>query len=124
MEDGVKAGLGEGDHFASLANMAQGAVVESFNEELKRVLRNIGDVNTSAQATREITIKVKIKPDEERRIAGVTAAVASKLAPVKPVATAFFLGRHKNDFVAVESDPQQRGLFENKPDIQPIEKGA
>ena len=127
-EDGLKAGLGEGDHFVRLDNIAGGAVAELFDEELRKILRNIGDVNTEAEAVREINIKIKIKPDEGRRLGAVAASVTSKVAPVKRVTTAFYLGRHKNEFVAVESNPQQRGLFENKPDIQPLaapaEKGA
>lgn len=123
-EDGVKAGLGEGDHFVTLANLAGGAVQELFEEELGKVLRNVADVNTEAEATREITIKIRIAPNEERRIADAGVAVTSKLAPIKRVTTVLYLGRHKGEMVAVESDPKQRGLFENKPDIKPAEPAA
>jgi hypothetical protein len=125
-EDGVKAGLGEGDRFVTLANLAGGGVQELFAEEMTKVLRNIGDVNTEARAVREINIKIRIRPNEERRIGDVEAGVTSKVAPVKRVSTVLYIGRHKGEMVAVESDPKQRGLFENKPDIQPVDgvKGA
>jgi len=118
-DDGVKAGLGEGDHFVTLSNLAGGAVGELFEEELTKVLRNIADVNTEPKAPREINVKIKITPNEERRIGDVVAAVSSKVAPVKRVSTVLYIGRHRGEMVAVESDPKQRGLFENKPDIKP-----
>lgn len=116
-----------GDHFVTLSKMIGGAVDEVFGEELRKVLANIGDINTDPEAERTITLKLTMRPDEQRRVAGVGVSVNSKVAPVRKLSTVFYLGRHKNQYVAVESDPKQRGLFENKPDIQPVaavEKGA
>lgn len=50
----------------SLVNIEGGAAVEMFDIALQKVLENIHDINTTADA-REITLKVKIHPMPENR---------------------------------------------------------
>ena len=50
----------------SLVTLQGGAAVEMFDIALQKVLENIHDINTTAEA-REITLKVKIKPMDENR---------------------------------------------------------
>jgi len=50
----------------SLVNIEGGAAVEMFDIALQKVLENIHDINTTADA-REITLKVKIQPMPENR---------------------------------------------------------
>ena len=66
-----------------LATFQKGVVIDMFNEEFNKVLRNIADDNVKPDAVREITIKVSIKPDKTRRTAATKVDVTSKLAPVK-----------------------------------------
>jgi len=80
---------------------------------LDKVLQNIGDPNTDAEATRTITLKIKIKPDENRELAGVQIDAESKLAPHRPVGTSVFVGKKDGRVVAVENNPRQPGIFDD-----------
>jgi len=91
----------------TLASLADGAAMELFQEEFQKVLENIGDVNTDPRATREVCLKVKIKPNEAREVGGVTIDAASKLAPVKKTETVFYFGKRNGRVVAVENNPKQ-----------------
>lgn len=124
--DEVKAGLGEGDHFLTLATVQGGYCEALFKHEMKRVLENIADPNTDVSTARVFTLKLAFKPNDERRECALVITATTKLASVKKRATSIFTGRHKGQLIAVESDPQQRGLFDNTPDIAPVaaQKGA
>ena len=113
-------GLNEGETFVSLATIARGGLDELFKEELRKVLRNILDVNTEATGVREVNIKVKMRPNSERRVGDVEYSVTSKVAPVKRGSTTFYFGRRRGEPVAIENDPRQADLFEAKPDIRPV----
>jgi hypothetical protein len=93
----------------SLQNLARGAVVERFDDELRKVLDNIIDPNTTL-ATRKITITVAIKPDKDRDFGGVDVTCKSTLAPASPLGTKIFIGRDKSGAVASEVDPRQHTL--------------
>jgi hypothetical protein len=109
----------------SLENLGSGAATELFNLELQRVLENISDENTKPTAMREVTLKVKIKPGEDRDYGDVEISCAAKLAPVRPFPTNIFIGRHLGKTVATEHNPKQARLFE-KPDNVTVmpERGA
>lgn len=113
----------------TLISLGGGALVELFDIELERVLKNIEDPNTDPKGTRTITMKVTFRPNEERSISDVHIAAASKLASIKPTSTIVYMGRKGGKTMAVESNPQQTGLFDSpKPvpapaNVTPI-KGA
>lgn len=94
---------------AALEGLAQGAAIERFNDELQRVLNNIVDPNT-ADGVREITLKVRIKPDDTRETAEVDVICSSKLQHARGVKTRFFIGRDRGQGVAFEHDPKQMQL--------------
>lgn len=94
----------------SLLNLGDGAAIEKFDEELQRVLDNIVDPNAKADAVREITLKVKFKPDENRNVAAVSIATDCKLAPDREVTTACVIGRIGSKGHAREMR-QQQSLF-------------
>lgn len=100
------------EHFVSLETIGRGAGVETFNHEFERVLENIRDVNTDPETKREVTLKVTLKPSEDRQAVAVTIAASSKLAPVKAVGTVIYVGRRDGQTVATEYDPQQRSIDE------------
>lgn len=54
------------EEIVNLPGLARGAAVELWAEELKKVAANILDVNTDPKATREITLKATILPNEDR----------------------------------------------------------
>jgi hypothetical protein len=109
----------------SLENLGSGAATELFNLELQRVLENISDENTKPTAMREVTLKVKIKPGEDRDYGDVEISCVAKLAPVKPFPTNIFIGRHLGRTVATEHSPKQAKLFETPANVTAMpERGA
>lgn len=102
----------------SLENLGSGAAVELFNLELQRVLDNIIDENTKCGVVREVTLKVRIKPDEDREWGTVEIAASSKLAPVHPYPTQIIIGKERGKGVATEHDPKQMKMF-GKEDAKP-----
>jgi hypothetical protein len=69
----------------SLANLKEGAAVEAFDEELKKVVENILDPNTTRK-TRTITLKVDITPGKrERKRCFYRMHCFSTTAPNEPI---------------------------------------
>lgn len=110
------------EEIVTLASIGNGAALELFGHELKRVIANIADPNTSAKTKRGINIKVTIQPDEERGIGFATVEVTSKLAGVKPVSSTMYFGKNKEgELVAVQSNFSQPGIFDtDKTSIEPL----
>ena len=52
-------------------NIGGGVVKELFKRELLKVCENIDDVNTNAKDARVITLKISLKPSEDRTTADV-----------------------------------------------------
>jgi hypothetical protein len=98
------------DDLVSLETLGQGAAVERFNLELQRALDNIADENTKAKGTREVTLKVKITPDEDREIAKVEVHTTSKLQAYLPFPTQFVLGKQAGKACATEFNPRQKTI--------------
>ncbi len=93
----------------SLANLASGGAVERFDDELKRVLANIKDPNTTLEA-RTITLKVSIKPDKDRDFSVNKITISSKVAPPAPIETKMFIAETPKGTVATEYNPKQPEL--------------
>lgn len=93
-----------------LATLQKGVVIDMFNEEFNKVLRNIADDNVKPDAVREITIKVSIKPDKTRRTAATKVDVTSKLAPVKSSDGMMFIDISPEQVCAYEDDYEQMEL--------------
>lgn len=105
----------------TLASIGNGAALELFGHELKNVIANIADPNTSAKTKRSINIKVVIQPDEERGLGFATVEVTSKLAGVKPVSSTMYFGKKDGELVAVQSQFAQPGIFDTeKSTIEPL----
>lgn len=99
----------------NLENIGAGAASELFDDELMKVITNILDLNTEAKTTREINIKLKIKPDvENREQCELETIVSSKLAPVKSLVSTVTVGmdRKTGQVDAVEHVTKQRTLFD------------
>ena len=109
------------EEIVTLASIANGAAMELFQLELKRVIENINDHNTSFKVKRNINIKVVIQPDEGRGLGFATVEVTSKLAGVKPVDATLYFGKKDGELVAVQNNFAQPDMFdENKLNIVPI----
>ena len=88
-----------------LATLNGGMALDMFNEELKKVMSNIEDENTSATQKRKVVLTVDFKPDNERKL-GI--AVKSHLAPIIPQGKSVYFGYDENnEFAAFEDDPKQ-----------------
>lgn len=98
----------------TLDTIGGGALSELFAAELSRILSNITDPNTDPKTKRVITLTVKFTPNRDRDVADVELACSSKLAGIMTVSTQLFLGKHKGQLVAVESDPRQSDLFDRE----------
>lgn len=106
----------------SLINIKGGVAVELFDFEFQNVLKNIIDPNTNAEAVREITLKVKIKPDKERNFGPISIQAVAKLAPAAPVTTQAFFGMERGKAVAHEYNPKQGDLFEKPTELAAVRK--
>lgn len=97
--------------YVNLENLGKGAAAEMFQSELERVIANIHDPNTKADAVRGVTLKVKIKPDKNRRdFASVEISCDGKLAAIMPYETSLYTGMDNGKGVATEFNPDQGHL--------------
>ena len=87
----------------SLENLAEGAIEEKFAAEMERVSANIADENTNPTAIREIIVKIKIKPTDDRSSWLMQSQVTSKLAPSRGIVTSGHFELHGRKIVPVES---------------------
>lgn len=94
----------------SLPTLHGGAAVDLFDEELRKVMENIADPNTRPDAVRTISLKVRIKPDKERRFATTTVEAHSTLAPVSPTEGTMFFRGSGASLEAYEDDWRQNDL--------------
>jgi hypothetical protein len=101
----------------SFENLGCGAAEEKFEDALHKVLANILDPNTRAQTAREVILRVKIKPSEERTDADVIIACETKLASDKAFPTRIFIGRDVN------GTPEAHEVNANQVQLFPKEKG-
>lgn len=76
-----------------LADLAEGAVEERFNQELQRVLANIADPNTDPKKARKVTLTLTLKGDENRDIVLTSIDTKSTVAPAKAIATKIVMGQ-------------------------------
>lgn len=96
----------------TLTNIGPGVAEELFLQELKKVLINCLDINTSARKVRTITLKVSLKPNEDRNECDIYVDVNSSIAPSKPYISRATIGREGGKIVAVEyRKPTQLPLF-------------
>lgn len=112
----------------SLVNLMGGLAVERFDDELAKVLTNIVDPNTPANAKREITLKLGFKPDKGRDLGAVEILVSSKLAPAEKMAPRVFISLTRSGPVATEHNPNQPMLPMDMPapvaQLRPVTLGG
>jgi hypothetical protein len=98
----------------SLSNLCNGAIEEVFQREWAEVMRNIGDVNTPAEAKRKVTLELTLLPFKDRSGAQVSFSCRSKTVPVEQVEGTVFLQRRGASLVAINHDPKQIRMFDPK----------
>lgn len=86
----------------SLETLKGGTLVEMFNKELAKVVTDIDDPNTEAEATRSITMTVTMKPDKNRARAETSIQCKSKLAPARAEDTTLYFGLEDGETTVTE----------------------
>src|SRR5690625_3062249 len=76
-----------------LSDLANGAIQEKLDYELKKVFDNIHDSNTKPTDKRTVTIKLDFVPDENRQTVNVDSTFTTKLANVTGVSTTVLTGK-------------------------------
>jgi hypothetical protein len=97
------------EEMVSLCSLAMGACIERFDDELEKVVTNILDPNTDS-GTREINLKVKIIPNEERNFCAVRVQCSSRMAAPKSFETHIYIGRDIKGVKITEYHPDQMKL--------------
>lgn len=104
----------------TLGNIGGGAAVELFDLELRKVLKDVLDPNTDAKTIRSISLRVTLKPDEDREMGVIGVSVASKLAGSKEFLTKAFFGIENGRPEARELETGQGNLFNQDGNVVPI----
>lgn len=74
----------------SLTSIEGGAAVEMFDRALTKVAANVADINTTL-ATRQIVLKLKIKPGRDRCSCELDLSVNTALAGQEPIKSTVFI---------------------------------
>lgn len=94
----------------SILDMATGAIKERVDYDVAKVIDNILDLNTKAQAKRKITLTIEFAPDEDRKKIAISVTSKATLCPTNPVSTALaFVPNQKGEAQLVEMVPQVPG---------------
>lgn len=99
----------------SILDIDGGIVDELFSREWEKVMENISNDNIPAKDAREITIKIKVIPNERRQYAETHVEADSKLAKYKKKDSAIMLSFDGRKTTAFSNDPKQMELGEDIP---------
>ena len=115
---------------ANLLEVARGAIGERLDYELSKVVDNIADLNTKADAVRKITLTLSLKPDSERQNIKMSTQVKSTLTPTNNIESALYLTESDEGKALVEMLPQVPGQMaldgseQDEPKIIAIKKAC
>lgn len=77
----------------NLETFANGAFTAQVNRAMEEVTKNIQDPNTEPGATREITVTIGFKPNQERNFVATGVQTKTTLAPALGAVTALSMGK-------------------------------
>lgn len=94
-----------------LAELAGGALQEKAQEAIADVVKNMQDPNTPWKNKRAVTITLQFSQNEDRDDATCEISVKKKLAEIKPIKTAFAMGKdlRSGEVYLQEYGPQIKG---------------
>lgn len=96
----------------NIGNVCNGAAVDAFELKLRECLENICDLNTPATAARTVTLRVKLKPREDRIQIMTEFSCDSSLASFEPKVSHIFIGRdEEGSLYGLKEDPRQLTFF-------------
>lgn len=76
----------------NVSTLSGGALVERIQDEISKTIANITDPNTPAKKARTVTMKMTIKPNEQRNMAEVSVSTSSTLCAPTPIETDIYIG--------------------------------
>lgn len=71
----------------SILEIGRGAIKESVDYEMRKIIDNIMDANTSPTAKRKLTLTMVFAPNTERQNIAIDVSTKSTLAPINSVQT-------------------------------------
>ena len=97
-----------------LSELVGGAAEERFADALERILENIADPNTDAEAARKLTMELTFKPAKSRERFDLSVVVKTKTAVRSAVSTVVFFGRRPDGMWEASEyvPPTQRHISE------------
>lgn len=75
----------------SILEMGRGAIMERADYEMRAMIRNILDPNTSAKAARKLNITLTFKPGDDRQTIVVECVAKSTLASTNAITTMLYV---------------------------------
>lgn len=96
----------------SVLDFGGGAIFERINHELKEIIENIRSADTDDKP-RTLTVKMSIKPLNNRTQLAINTTVNKTLRPTNPVDTQVFMQEVAGRLQAFEND----GLMDGQMDI-------
>jgi hypothetical protein len=94
----------------TLKTLNSGAVIDLFEAEWRKLLKNIQDPNTKPDAVRKVKIEIAVKPAKDRRNASTSVSVIANLANIVPHEAFIVIGLEDGEIQAYAFDPNQKSL--------------
>lgn len=105
----------------SLEAIGEAGAIKQVNYQLKKIIENIRDPNTEAQAVRTVTLKITLKPDADRKGAEIAFKTEAKLAGDMPGADRVVISPSSGK--GYINTMEQLDLIENEPRLVPKSGG-
>lgn len=83
----------------NISNLADGAVQEKVDQEVRKIVANILDVNTAFKPSRKLIIDVEFSSDSTRQVIETNVTVKSKIQPSESVSTLMMAGRDDAGYI-------------------------
>jgi len=100
----------------NLGSIARGALMELFEANAVKVAQNIADTSTDPEQPREIILRIKFKPNQDRVSCKVTSKAEVKLASIAAHHSLVYVNRDSSGHAYLfDEDPRQAMLFEPPP---------
>lgn len=77
----------------NISELAEGAVQEKIDQEVRKIVANILDVNTAFKPSRKLIIDVEFSSDSTRQVFETNVTIKSKLQPSESVSALMMAGR-------------------------------
>lgn len=95
--------------------VCRGALPELLDRAMREVAKSIKDPNTVADATRKITVEIRVKGYADRSGAEVQMSVSTKLPGFNVVKGTIYVAGDGPSLKVTARDPRQDALFTQDP---------